>query len=166
MKTSDDGMALIMRSEGCTLQAYADPGSGNSPWTIGYGHTSGVRRGDVCTPEQAETWLCADCGWAEQLVNDLVSVPMTQGQFDALVSFTFNMGPGARGVKDGFAMLANGNQPTLRWKLNAGDYEGAAAEFSKWAHPPLLGIRIRRAREQLLFKGGDWRTIRDGKEPF
>jgi lysozyme len=93
-------------------------------------------------------------------------VPLTQGQFDALVSFTFNMGPGGRGVKDGFATLANGNPPTLRRKLDAGDYDGAATEFAKWANPPLLGIRIRRAREQRLFKGGDWRDIRDGREPW
>jgi lysozyme len=166
VKTSDEGLALIMCSEGLELRAYPDPGTGDAPWTIGYGHTGGVRAGDTCSQEQAEAWLRADCGWAERLVDRLVTVPLTQSQFDALVSFAFNMGPGGCGVKDGLAMLANGNPPTLRRKLNAGDYEGAAAEFPKWAHPPLLGIRIRRAREQVLFRGGDWRKIRDGREPF
>ena len=166
MKTGENGLALIQASEGLCLRAYADPGSGGAPFTIGYGHTAGVRPGDGCTARQAAEWLREDCIWAESLVAGLVKVPLTQGQFDALVSFTFNVGPGARGVKDGFITLASGNPPTLRRRLDASDYEGAAAEFPKWAHPDLLGLRIRRAREQLLFKGGDWRTIRDGKEPF
>jgi lysozyme len=165
MKISDNGLALIMRSEGCKLAAYPDPGSGGEPWTIGYGHTGGVHRGDACNQAQAEHWLRSDVGWAESLVSRMVKVPLTEGQFDALVSFAFNVGPGTRRVKDGFITLANGNPPTLLRKLNACDYDGAAAEFPKWANPPLLGLRIRRAREQLLFKGGDWPDIPDGREP-
>lgn len=162
---SADGTELVVRSEGLKLAAYPDPGSGGEPWTIGIGHTGGVKPGDNCTYDQAMAWLASDIKWAEDLVNYLVEMPLTQGQFDALVSFAFNVGPGARGVKDGFQYLASGNPPTLRRRLNAGDYVGAAAEFPKWANPPLLGLRIRRARERRLFEGGNWRDIPDGVEP-
>lgn len=166
MNISEDGLALIKHSEVFRANAYPDPGTGAEPITIGYGHTGGVHMGDTCTQAQADAWLASDIKWAEDLVNELVKVPLTQGQFNALGSFAFNMGPGAEGVKDGFKVLANGNVPTIRWKLDASDYAGAAAEFRKWANPPLLGLRIRRERERVMFNGSDWRSVKDGQEPW
>lgn len=159
MDIDADGIKLLMISEGLVLHAYVDPGTGGEPITIGYGHTGGVRMGDVCTQEQAEAWLRSDCEWATALVNELVTVPLTQGQFNSLTSFAFNMGPGAKGVKDGFRVLANGNVPTIRRNLDAQNYAGAANEFPKWANPPLPGLVIRRARERNMFLGRDWRLI-------
>jgi lysozyme len=162
MKMSQSGLALIKRSEGLRLNAYVDPGTGGEPITIAYGHTGGIRMGDTCTEAQADAWLAQDIVWAEDLVNQLVQVPLTQGQFDALVSFAFNMGPGAKDVKDGFRTLRNGNPPTLRRKLDQQKYGEAADEIPKWANPPLAGIVIRRARERDLFLGRDWTQIPDG----
>src|SRR5262245_12639546 len=95
MKTSQAGMGLIEEFEGCILHAYPDPATGGAPWTIGYGHTAGVQPGDTCSREQALDWLRKDLAWAEAAVNRLVAVPLEQHQFDALVSFTFNLGQGA-----------------------------------------------------------------------
>lgn len=159
MKLSDDGLALIMDSEGFVDHAYPDPGSGGDPWTIAYGHTHGVRQGDVCTQAQGVAWLREDKGWAEDLVNRYVQRELTQGRFDALVDFAFNIGPGIKGVRDGFVVLANGNPPTLRRQIDACNWAAAAAEFPKWANPPLPGLIKRRAREQRMFNGGHWQDI-------
>jgi lysozyme len=149
MKTSATGLTLIKESEGCRLTAYPDPGNapprGNGqPWTIGVGHVGNVRPGDSCSEAQAMDWLRHDAAAAEAGVARLVHVPLTQGQFDALVSFVFNLGEGA---------LAGS---TLLRKLNAGDLAGAAAEFPKWCHAGtavLPGLVTRRARERALFEG-------------
>jgi len=95
--------------------------------------------------------------YAENLVQEHVKVALTQGQFDALVSILFNVGPGAKGEKDGIIFLASGRSSTLLRKLNAGDYAGAADEFRKWCHGAgntlLEGLVTRRARERALFLG-------------
>lgn len=144
MNTSERGLQLIMESEGCVLAAYPDPGTGGDPWTIGYGHTAGVKRGDTCTKEQAAAWLARDVRYSEVAVDDLVDVPLTQGQHDALVSFAYNLGQ----------MALEGS--TLLRKLNASDYAGAAAEFGKWVHggngQVLPGLVTRRAKERALFE--------------
>src|ERR1035437_3806931 len=75
--------------EGCKLTAYQDS---KGVWTIGYGHTSGVTPGDTCSQEKAESWLLSDVAWAEAAVNRYVTVSLTQGEFDALTDFTFNLG--------------------------------------------------------------------------
>ena len=145
MKTSDAGIALIQEFEGCVLRAYPDPATGGEPWTIGYGHTHGVRPGDVCTRDQALAWLRQDLGTAEQAVSALVRVALTQNQFDALVSFTFNCGVGA---------LAHS---TLLKMLNAGlGPEKAAPQFARWVNGPngpLPGLVRRRAAERAMFEG-------------
>lgn len=161
MDIDADGIDLIEESEGLVLHAYVDPATGGEPITIGYGHTGGVRMGDTCTKEQAEAWLRSDLEWANSLVNTLVKVPLTQGQHNALVSFSFNLGPGAVGVKDGFRVLANGNTPTIRRKLDASDYISAADEFPKWNSQHLPGLDIRRARERNMFIGRDWKHIKE-----
>jgi lysozyme len=141
MRLSETGVRLIKQSEGLRTRAYPDS---CGVWTIGYGHTRGVRPGDRCDKARASGWLREDVGAAEAAVARLVSVPLSQGQFDALVDFVFNLGEGAL------------QGSTLRRKLNAGDYEGAAAEFARWCHAGgavLPGLVTRRARERALFEG-------------
>lgn len=86
-------LALIQSFEGIRLAAYPDPGTGGDPWTIGYGHTLGVRRGQVITREQATEFLIADLGTAERAVDHL-GFQLNENQRGALVSFTFNAGAG------------------------------------------------------------------------
>jgi lysozyme len=90
--TSSEGVALIKKFEGCELEAYQ---CSADVWTLGYGHTSGVSEGDTCTAEEAESMLTEDLQKFEGYVNDLVEVDLTQNQFDALVAWTYNLGPGA-----------------------------------------------------------------------
>lgn len=146
MSTGAAGLALIQEFEGCVLQAYPDPGNAatGEPWTIGYGHTQGVRRGDRCTREQALAWLREDLADSEAAVARLVQGPLAAHEFDALVSFTFNLGAG------------NLARSTLLRRLNAGDRAGAAAEFARWnrgADGVLPGLVRRRAAERALFEG-------------
>lgn len=144
MKLSDAGLSLIKRHEGLRLKAYPDPGTGGAPWTIGYGHTTGVQPGQEITQAQAEDYLREDVYWAEDAVRDLVKVALAQNEFDALVSLVFNIGAGAFG------------RSTLLRKLNDGDKAGAGAEFARWnqaAGKVLPGLVKRRADEAALFNG-------------
>ncbi len=136
MQTSNKGMDLIKRFEGLKLKAYLD--SVGVP-TIGYGHTHGVKMGDVITGEQADKYLSEDLHVAELTINTNVKVKLTQNQFDALASFVFNLGSG------------NFVKSTLIRKLNAGDYAGAADEFGKWVNAggkKLPALVKRRAAER------------------
>ena len=151
MKTSDAGIALIKEFEGCELVCYAD--AVKVP-TIGYGHTLGLMRSDVgvktITQDEAERLLRQDdLPRYEAGVSAVVKVPLDQHQFDALVSFAYNLGVGA---------LAGS---TLLRKLNAKDYGGAAAKFPRWVragNQVLPGLVRRRAAEQALFGGGEGRV--------
>ena len=142
MKTSQAGIDLIKSFEGLRLTAYADP---VGVWTIGYGHTAGVKEGDQISQSQAEDLLRADLEEFEEGVRDAVQVSLTQQQFDALVSLAFNVGLGAF------------RRSTLRRRLNAGDYEGAAQEFARWnmaGGRVLHGLTKRRAAERDMFLSG------------
>jgi lysozyme len=153
MPASENCYAIVEASEGLKLQAYLCPAG--IP-TIAYGHTSHVALGMSCTPAQASAWLAEDIHSAEALVDQHVTVSLSQNQFDALASLIFNVGPGARGGKDGIITLSSGQPSTLLRKLNAGDYGGAADEFPKWCHGGgciLGGLAVRRARERALFLG-------------
>jgi len=144
MKTSPKGIALIKSAEGLRLKAYPDPGTGGLPWTIGYGSTSGVTRNMLITENQAEQMLAEDLVRFERIVQRAVRVPVNQGQFDALVSFTYNVGEG------------NFTKSTLLRKLNACDAAGAAEQFSRWINSGrkvLPGLVKRRAAERGLFLG-------------
>lgn len=141
LKTSDDGIALIREFEGCKLTAYQDS---VEVWTIGVGHTGpDVFRGRTITEKEADELLRKDLAAAERCVNMSVFVPLTQGEFDSLVSFVFNLGCG------------NLRGSTLLRKLNDGDYDGAEAEFPKWDKAGgrvLAGLTRRRKAEQDLFE--------------
>lgn len=141
MKTSDKGVALIKRFEGLRLKSYPDPGTGGDPWTIGYGHTGGIRRGMEITEAQADAFLRSDLARFEQGVAN-VAAKFTQGQFDALVSFSFNVG------------LGNLMSSTLLKKHKAGEYQAAADQFLRWnraAGKILPGLTKRRAAERELY---------------
>jgi lysozyme len=157
VKTSKKGLELIKSFEGCRLRAYLDS---VGVATIGWGHTAGVKIGDTCTQAQADAWLQADLADSEEIVNRGVKVPLTQQQFDALVSFVYNIGPGLPKKKDGFLWLraldvdGNPERSTLLRKINAGNFTGAATEFPKWAKAGgvvLPGLLRRRLAEQELF---------------
>lgn len=139
MRISEKGINLIKRFEGLRLEAYLD--SVDVP-TIGYGHTRGVKLGQTITQEQADAFLEEDIHEFELAIQRLVHVNLTQNQFDALVSFTFNLGIGSL------------KQSTLLKKLNAGDITGAANEFNRWVYAggkKLTGLVKRRSAERLMF---------------
>ena len=144
MQTSDKGIALIKEFEGCKLTASQDS---VGVWTIGYGWTQPVdgkpiRAGMTIKQETAERLLKTGMVSYESDVSRLVKVGLTQGQFDALVSFTYNLG--ARSL----------STSTLLRKLNAGDYAGAADEFLRWnkaGGKVLNGLTRRREAERALF---------------
>lgn len=110
------------------LHAYEDSAG---VWTIGHGHIRGVRPGMVCTEEQAERWLLEDLAPAEWAVHDLVSVPLTQPQFDALVSFAFNVG------------IAAFEKSTLLRVLNDGRYDLVPEQMMRWVHVTIGGVKQR-----------------------
>lgn len=144
MKTGEAGIALIKSYEKLRLKAYAATADEKARgiWTIGWGHIADVREGDTCTEAEAEAFLREDLADAEKAVNDSVTVPLNQNQFDALVSFTFNVGTGAF------------RSSTMLRKLNDGNYDGAAMEFARWnkqSGQVLNGLTKRRAEERDLF---------------
>lgn len=142
MKPGEELFDLIKGSEGVELKAYPDPGTGGKPWTIGYGHTRGVNQGDVCTPKQALAWLREDVKDAVSAVNRLVNVKLTQGQFDALVDFVYNLGE------------TTFQKSTLLKKLNDGKYSEIDDELKRWIRANgrvLGGLVTRRDREANLF---------------
>ncbi len=154
MRLSQHGVAVAHYFEQCKLKAYPDPGSKNGePWTIGWGHTGPeVKPGLVWTQEQADAAFLVDIARFERDVLSLVKVPVNQGQFDALVLFTYNVGPDI----DADTIAEGLGDSTLLRKLNVGDYEGAALEFRKWNKNDgkvMRGLIRRRAAEECLFRG-------------
>lgn len=147
MQVSDAGIELIKSFEGFRANAYPDPKSGGDPWTVGYGTTkfpSGrpVKKGDYVTPAQAEMYLREDVKKFASSVDALVTVPLKQCQYDAIVSFVYNLG------------ATNFRKSTLLKKLNAKDYKGAADEFLRWVSPGSsveAGLRRRRTAERAMF---------------
>jgi lysozyme len=153
-RTSPEGVAVLHYFEECRLEAYPDPATGGHPWTIGWGHTGpDVKPGMRITQERADQIFAEwDLPGFERDVSSLVRVPITQLQFDALVSFSFNLGSD---IDDDTIAEGLGDSALLR-KLNGKDYAGAADEFPKWnraAGRVMLGLRRRRAAERLLFLG-------------
>jgi lysozyme len=131
---------LIKSFEGLELRAYKCPAD---VLTIGYGSTGPhVKPNMVITEKQAEDLLRQDLVRFERAVTRLVTVPISQNQYDALVSFTFNLGEG------------NFSRSTLLKRVNARDFSGAQREFAKWNRAGgvvLAGLTRRRAAEARLF---------------
>jgi len=147
MKISQEGIELIKKFEGCRTESYRC--SANVP-TIGYGHTAGVKDGDSCTQAEAESILAEDLVEFEDYVNDLVTVELTPSQFDALVAFTFNLGP------------KNLGESTLLRLLNLEKYDEIPAQFKRWNRASgkvLDGLIRRREAESLLFQGKEWYEV-------
>lgn len=151
MQASQSIKKFLRGQEALRLTAYPDPGSRDgTPWTIGWGATSyedgsPVRKGDTITAERADALFEHHVGLTEKALAKYVTAPLSQNQYDALVSFVYNVGAGA---------FANS---TMLKKLNAGDYAGATAEFDRWVHNDgkvLGGLVDRRKREQALFASG------------
>lgn len=130
---------FIPSFEGCRLSAYK---CSAGVWTIGYGHTKGVREGDTCTEEQAKEWLIDDIRETQTLLAHYINVPVSEGEFVALVSLAFNVGVGAL------------MKSKLLRKLNSGDREGAAEEFLDFDlanGKRIAGLTRRRKKEHDLF---------------
>ncbi|NKI94788.1 lysozyme [Rhizobacter sp. SG703] len=154
MKTSPEGRRVLEYFEGRENAAYPDPATGGDPWTIGVGHTGPeVFKGLVWMDDLIDEVLSSDLAKFEQQVGQLINGhPATQGQFDALTLFAFNVGADIDADK-----IAEGlGDSTLLRKFLAGDMAGAAAEFAKWdkaAGKSMKGLRRRRAAERELFNG-------------
>jgi lysozyme len=147
MKTSQEGVALIKKFEGCELNSYQ---CSAGVFTIGYGHTLGVEDGDTCTQEEAEDMLKDDLGVYEEAVDRLVKVELDQNQFDALVAWTFNLGE------------TNLRESTLLNILNKGNYGGVPEQIKRWNRAGgqvLDGLIRRRQAEALLFEGRAWESV-------
>ena len=139
MTHSENATKLVEQFEGLETTAYRDQ---RDIWTIGYGHTAGVHEGMTCTKSQAENWLSQDMMIADNAVNSYIDADLTQNMFDALVSFTFNVGAG------------NLEHSTLRKLLNGGSKLGAANQFLVWNHVNGIvsaGLTKRRQAERSLF---------------
>lgn len=154
MTISKTGLDLIKHFESFFPKAYWD--ATGKCWTIGYGHTGlqhkdgTVFKGRVVTEIEALVLLDHDMDVFEARVRKYITQPLTQAQFDALVSFDFNTGG---------LTLGNGKLSTLARKINEGDMTGALDEFPKWnksGGKVLRGLIRRRAAEREMFLGGDW----------
>lgn len=131
---------LVKEFEGLRLQSYICPAG---VWTIGYGHTRGVKPGQKITEAQAEDLLRKDLDRYQIELANLVHVPVTQGQFIALMSWFYNLG-NTRAVRDS----------TLLKLLNSGDYMGAANQFPRWNKSGKVvidGLTRRREAERKMF---------------
>jgi GH24 family phage-related lysozyme (muramidase) len=148
------GLALLKSFEQLRLQAYDDAtgrplAKGEEPKgvpTIGWGHTRGVKPGDTCTVEEAEAFLQEDLAPACHAVESMVKVPLTDNQFDALVSFVFNVG------EEAF------HDSTLLRVLNAGHYDAVPAQLARWNKDNgvvLTGLTRRRKAEEDLWNRPD-----------
>ena len=147
MEISQEGIALIKKFEGCELEAYK---CAAGVWTIGYGSTKDVKKGDSMSQEDADKLLLHEIKEYDGYVNDLVEVNLEQNQFDSLCSFCYNLGP--QSLKSS----------TLLKVLNAKDYEGVPAQIKRWnkaGGKVLQGLVRRREAEALLFEGKDWTEV-------
>jgi lysozyme len=147
MKTSAEGLALIQKFEGCELESYRC--SADVP-TIGFGHTRGVKDGDTCTQEEANQLLADDLEEFEGYVTKLVDIDLTQNEFDAMVAWTFNLGP------------TNLKSSTLLQKLNEDDRADVPHQIKRWNKAGgivLNGLVRRREAEALLFQGEPWENV-------
>ena len=147
MKISVEGLSLIKKFEGLELKAYQ---CAAGVWTIGYGHTKGVFEGQTIKKAEADEMLVVEMEEYEKAVNDAVTISIDQCMFDALVSWTYNLGP------------SNLNASTMLKVLNSGDYDGVPEQIKRWnkaGGKVLEGLIRRRNAEALLFEGKDWSEV-------
>jgi len=147
LNTSAEGIALIKKFEGCELEAYQ---CSAGVWTIGYGHTKDVEEGDTISKDQAEEMLVEELHEYENYINEYVNVALSQNQFDALVSWVYNLGP------------ANLKASTMLKVLNDGKYEDVPYQMKRWnkaGGKVLDGLVRRREAEALLYQGREWYEI-------
>ena len=145
MKISEYGLDLIKHFEGLELEAYQ---CAAGVWTIGYGHTKDVQPGDQWSESHADHMLEVEMEEYENYVNTAVTVPLSQNQFDALVSWVYNLGNG------------NLTSSTMLKVLNSGDYAGVPAQIKRWnkaGGKVLEGLTRRRQADADMFEGKDWK---------
>ena len=147
MHISAEGMALIKKFEGCELESYRCSADVSA---IGFGHTKGVSDGDSCTQEEADQMLTDDLEEFEGYVDKLVTVDLKQNEFDALVAWTFNLGP------------TNLKSSTMLQVLNEGKKSEVPAQMKRWNKAGgniLNGLIRRREAEALLFQDKKWYEV-------
>ena len=132
-------MAFVKAEETLRLKAYKCP---KGVWTIGWGHTGGVKEGDTCTKAQADAWIRSDLQSTQTALAKYINVSVSESQFIALLSLAYNLG--AQGVVD--------KCPKMLRALNAKDYDGAAEEFLDVTNGGLAGLVARRRREADLMR--------------
>lgn len=145
-------VALVIPWEGYSARPYLDA---VGVLTVCYGHTGQIEPRDHDRAE-CERLLHSDLGKAWRIVERCIRVPMTEYQAAALTSFAFNVGPGAKGVKDGLCTLKSGAEPRIRQYANAGRWADACAQLQYWVSARgkrLRGLERRRAVEQALCEG-------------
>ena len=147
MNISAEGLSLIKKFEGCELKAYR---CAANVLTIGYGSTKGVTEDMEITQEEAESLLQEEMHEYEGYINDMVKVPLEQHQFDAMVSWVFNLGSG------------NLSSLTLLKKLNNSEYDEVPAQIRRWnkaGGKVLDGLIRRREAEAKMFMNEDWYEV-------
>ena len=147
MNISNEGISLIKKFEGCKLEAYYDA---VDVLTIAYGRTKNVQAGDTCTQEQADAWLEEELHEYGGYVNDAVKVDLEQNQFDALVSWVYNLGP------------TNLSSSTMLKVINEEKYNEVPAQIRRWNKAGgnvLDGLTRRREAEALLFQNKEWYEV-------
>lgn len=158
MRTSERGINFIHSFESLRLKAYPDPGSGGDPWTIGWGSTTdfdgkSIKPGTVWTRKQADDRFAKDLQVFENGVNKLIAgAPTTQSQFDAMVSFAYNLG---LDIDEDKIAEGLGDSTLLKHHI-AGRYDSAASEFVKWnkaAGKVMNGLTRRRLAEADIYRG-------------
>tara|TARA_R100000544_G_C2218883_1_gene56251 strand:- start:411 stop:863 length:453 start_codon:yes stop_codon:yes gene_type:complete len=147
MKTSEEGIALIKKFEGCKLDAYQ---CSADVWTIGFGTTQGVKKGATCSQDEAETFLANDLCQFEQSILKMVDVSLKQNEFDALISWIYNLG------------ATNFSESTLLRRINDNTDSSRADipyQIKRWNRAGgkvLDGLVRRREAEALLWQGKEW----------
>lgn len=153
MGISDKGVNALCRFEGSKKN---DKGQhvaykcSAGVWTCGYGATQGVTATTIWSEDTAKARLCQDLLYFANVLRKLVTAPLSQHQYDALMCFVYNLGE------------ANLKKSTLLRLLNAGDYEGAGAQFPRWDWvngKPNEGVRRRRLAEQAMFLTGKYPEV-------
>lgn len=156
MQTNAAGIALIKEFEDCKLEAYQDEGG---IWTIGWGSTHQVPLGVKISQQDADAMLQRELCTFEGILEGVLPAPhLSENQFSALICFCYNVGFGAKGVRDGFCALKTGEPSTMLKRILQNDFANAAQEFPKWVHigrKTSAGLLRRRTAEQALFLKAD-----------